>query len=158
MEENYVAKLKEIHTENVEGSECSWLPWTVAAEKEGGEDLLKEMVEAGTVLCRRNPQLPAATNIPWPQNQEVQHLVESFSRKKRRVETESNEGGPGDLDTFQESWHAAATSPGTATTNPVTAGTTPPEPKGDAASKAAHSNIKKAHKNKKSNKRQLEII
>ena len=149
MDESYIAKLREIHTENVDGTEGSWVPWKVAAEKEGGEDLLKEMVEAGTVLCRRNRKLPAATKIPWPQNQEAQHIVESFSRKKRRVETESNEGGPGDLDTFQESWHAAATSPGTATTNPVTAGTTPPEPKGDAASKAAHSNIKKAHNNNK---------
>ena len=82
MEENYVAKLKEIHTVNVEGSEGSWVPWNVAAEKEGGEDLLKEMVDAGTVTCRRNPKLPAASKIPWPQNQECQHVVETFSRKK----------------------------------------------------------------------------
>ena len=154
MEENYVAKLKKIHTENVEGSEGSWIPWTVAAEKEGGEDLLKEMVEAGTVICRRNPKLPAASKIPWPQNQQVQHIVETFSRKKRKVETESTGGEAGDLSKFQESWHAQAAV--TATTNPVTASTTPPEVKGDAVSKAAHSNIKKAHKNK--NKRQLKII
>ena len=147
MERNYVAKLKEIHTENVEFSEVSWVSWSVAAEKRGGEDLLKEMVEAGTVICRRNPKLPAAL-LPWPQNQECQHVVESGSRKKRRVETESTGGEAGDLSKFQESWHAQAASV-TATTNPVTASTTPPEVKGDAASKAAHSNIKKAHKKHK---------
>ena len=84
MEENYVAKLKAIHSENVEGSEGTWLPWSRAAEKEGGEDLLKEMVDAGTVTCRRNPKLPAASKIPWPQNQECQHVVESWSKKKGR--------------------------------------------------------------------------
>ena len=147
MEENYVAKLKAIHSENVEGSEGTWLPWTRAAEKEGGEDLLKEMVDAGTVICRRNPKLPASSKVPWPQNQECQHVVESWSKKKRKVETESTGGEAGDLSKFQESWHAQAASV-TATTNPVTASTTPPEVKGDAASKAAHSNIKKAHKNK----------
>ena len=85
MGEAYVAKLKEIKTENVDGSEGSWVPWKVAAEKEGGEDLLKEMVEAGTVTCRRNPKLPASSKIPWPQNQECQHVVESWSKKKRKV-------------------------------------------------------------------------
>ena len=151
MEENYVAKLKQIHTENVEGSEGSWIPWTVAAEKEGGEDLLKEMVEAGTVICRRNPKLPAASKIPWPQNQQVQHIVETFSRKKRKVETESTDDGAGDFSSFQEAWHAQA-APATVATNPpgkADAGKDPPEGKTDAASKAAHSNIKKAHKNKK---------
>ena len=64
MEESYVAKLREIHTENVEGTEGSWVPWKVAAEKEGGEDLLKEMVDAGTVTCRRNLKLSASSKIP----------------------------------------------------------------------------------------------
>ena len=148
MEESYVAKLKEIHTENVEGSEGSWIPWTVAADKEGGEDLLKEMVEAGTVMCRRNPKLPASSKIPWPQNQQVQHIVETFSRKKRRVETVSTDDGPGDLSSFQEAWHAQAV-PGTVATSPQTAPPNPPDTKGDAASKAANQNIKKAHNNNK---------
>ena len=152
MEENYVAKLKQIHTENVEGSEGSWVPWSVAAEKEGGEELLKEMVEAGTVACRRNPKLPAATKIPWPQNQEVQHIVETFSRKKRKVETESIEQDDGDLNKFQESWTAqfafVTTNPVTGTNPPEGKGN-PPEGKGDAASKTAYFQIKKAHKNKK---------
>ena len=117
MEESYIAKLREIHTENVEGTEGSWVPWKVAAEKEGGEDLLKEMVEAGTVLCRRNTKLPATTKIPWPQNQEVQHIVETFSRKKRKVESECTEGSAGDLATFKEAWHTQAAQV-TASTNP----------------------------------------
>ena len=148
MDDSYVAKLREIHTENVEGSEGSWIPWNVAADKEGGEDLLKEMVEAGTVICRRNPKLPATSKIPWPQNQQVQHIVETFSRKKRKVETESTDDGAGDLSSFQEAWHAQAV-PGTVATNPQTANPNPPEGKGDAASKAANQNIKKAHKHKK---------
>ena len=86
-------------------------------QKRGGEDLLKEMVETGTVICRRNPKLPAAL-LPWPQNQECQHVVESWSKKKRKVETESTGGEAGDLPKFQESWHAQAASV-TATTNPV---------------------------------------
>ena len=151
MEESYVAKLREIHTENVEGTEGSWVPWKVAAEKEGGEDLLKEMVEAGTVLCRRNPKLPATTKIPWPQNQEVQHIVETFSRKKRRVESRSKEDGAGEVDTFNESFHTQAAHV-TASTNPGTTNTNPPDSKDhkvDAASKAAISNINVACNNKK---------
>ena len=151
MEENYVAKLKAIHSENVEGSEGTWLPWSRAAEKEGGEDLLKEMVEAGTVLCRRNTKLPATTKIPWPQNQEVQHIVETFSRKKRRVESECKEDGAGDLATFKEAWHTQAAQV-TASTNPGTTNTNPPDTKPDkvdAASKAAITNINAACNNKK---------
>ena len=117
MDESYIAKLREIHTENVEGTEGSWVPWNVAAEKEGGEDLLKEMVEAGTVLARRNKKLPATTKIPWPQNQEVQHIVETFSRKKRRVESECKEDGAGEVDTFNESFHAQAAHVNTAHVN-----------------------------------------
>ena len=77
-----MAKLREINTENMEGTEGKWVPWSIAAQKEGGEDLLREMVDAGTVVCRRNPKLPASSKIPWPQNQECQHVVETFSRKK----------------------------------------------------------------------------
>ena len=123
MDVSYVAKLRENHTENVDGEDGSWVPWKVAVEKEGGEDLLKEMVEAGTVVCRRNPKLPATTKIPWPQNQEVQHIVETFSRKRRKVESECNEDEPGDLAKFQEAWAAqaahvtASTNPGTTNTN-----------------------------------------
>ena len=154
MDETYVAKLREIHTENVEGTEGtegSWVPWKVAAEKEGGEDLLKEMVEAGTVLCRRNTKLPATTKIPWPQNQEVQHIVETFSRKKRKVESECKDDGAGDLANFQEAWHSQAAHV-TASTNPGTTNTNPPDTKPDkvdAASKAAITNINAACNNKK---------
>ena len=151
MDESYIAKLREIHTENVDGTEGSWVPWKVAAEKEGGEELLKEMVEAGTVVCRRNPKLPAATKIPWPQNQEVQHIVETFSRKKRRVESECKEDGAGDLATFNETFHTQAAQV-TASTNPRTTNTNPPDTKPDkvdAASKAAITNINAACNNKK---------
>ena len=127
------------------------MPWKVAAEKEGGEDLLKEMVEAGTVLCRRNTKLPATTKIPWPQNQEVQHIVETFSRKKRRVESECKEDGAGEVDTFNESFHTQAAHV-TASTNPGTTNTNPPDTKpdkADAASKDAITNISAACNNKK---------
>ena len=150
MDESYIAKLREIHTENVDGTEGSWVPWNVAAEKEGGEELLKEMVDAGTVLCRRNPKLPATSKIPWPLNQQIQHIVETFSNKKRKVTTESTDDGAGDFSNFQEAWHAQAAAAPVATNPPgKTDKTDPPDPnKTDAASKAAHSNIKKAHKNK----------
>ena len=156
MEETYVAKPREIHNENVEGTEGSWVPWKVAAEKEGGEELLKEMVEAGTVVCRRNPKLPATTKIPWPQNQEVQHIVETFSRKKRKVESECKEDGAGDLANFQEAWHSqaahvtASTNPGTTNTNnPPDSNKASKDDKVDPASKAAIKNIKMACNNKK---------
>ena len=151
MDVSYVAKLRENHTENVDGEDGSWVPWKVAVEKEGGEDLLKEMVEAGTVVCRRNPKLPATTKIPWPQNQEVQHIVETFSRKKIRMESECKEDGAGDLATFNETFHTQAAQV-TASTNPGTTNTNPPDSKddkGDAASKTAISNIKKACNNYK---------
>ena len=158
MDESYIAKLREIHTENVDGTEGSWVPWNVAAEKEGGEDLLKEMVEAGTVLCRRNTKLPATTKIPWPQNQECRHVLETFSRKKRRVESESKEDGAGEVDTFNESFHTKAAHV-TASTNPPqthkgagTPNTNPPQgkpnPVVDPASKAAITNINAACNNK----------
>ena len=150
MDASYVAKLREIHTENVDGEDGSWVPWKVAVEKEGGEDLLKEMVEAGTVLCRRNPKLPATSKIPWPQNQQVQHIVESWSRKKRKVETEKKEDDGGDLASFQEGWLSKAAHV-TGSTNPVTPKNPadPPPPKTDAASTAAIKNINLACNKKK---------
>ena len=154
MDESYIAKLREIHTENVDGTDGSWVPWKVAAEKEGGEDLLKEMVEAGTVLARRNKKLPATSKIPWPQNQECCHVLETFSRKKRRVESQSKEDGAGEVDTFNESFHTKAAHV-TASTNPpqTKPNTNPPQGKPDKvvdpASKAAITNINAACNNKK---------
>ena len=143
---SYVAKLREICTEDVEGEDGSWVPWNVAVEKEGGEDLLKEMVEAKTVICRRNPKLPASSKIPWPQNQQVQHVVESWSRKKRKVETERKKDDGGDLASFQEGWLSKAAHV-TGSTNPVTpkAGSgDPPPPNTAAAITAAIRNINQA--------------
>ena len=85
--------------------------------------------------------------------------METFSRKKRKVESECKEDGAGDLANFQEAWHSQAAHV-TASTNPGTTNTitppntnTPPDPnkgsKEDPASKAAIKNIKMACNNKK---------
>ena len=79
-----MAKLREINTENVEGTEGKWVPWSIAAQKEGGEDLLKEMVDAGTVVCRRNPKLPASSKIPWPKIRNASMLWRLSAGKKAR--------------------------------------------------------------------------
>ena len=64
------------------------------------------------------------------------------------METETTDDGAGDLNKFKEAWHAPQASVTTSTNPPGAGQGTPPEVKGDAASKAAHTNIKKAHKYK----------
>ena len=48
----FINKVEVIEQMNSEGIEGGWIPWDRAKEKEGGEDLLLEMVKAGTVLIK----------------------------------------------------------------------------------------------------------
>ena len=73
-----------------------WVPWRVAAKKEGHEELL-EMVEAGTVEARRNPKLPASSNITYPFNQQVwEEDLKSKTRHTTRDEQTLQEAVPCD--------------------------------------------------------------
>eukprot|EP00974_Lingulodinium_polyedra_P076105 7369863-Lingulodinium_polyedra.AAC.1 len=53
---------------------------------EGGEDLLKEMVAAGTAQTKRNPKLPATSSVPWPHNLVCKYVEQRFSKKTKYVQ------------------------------------------------------------------------
>ena len=87
-------KLRTIVSEDESGTQGSWEPWAVASVREGGEELLKEMVTAGTVIARRNPKLPPSSQIPYPLNMEVKVVKEVFSKKQKTSTIDkANEAG-----------------------------------------------------------------
>ena len=59
-----------------------------------GEELLKEMVESGSVLTRRNVKLPQESKIPYPENQEVKYIEQRFSKKKALRHKDQQGPGP----------------------------------------------------------------
>ena len=74
---DYIRKLRTVTEEKEDVSEIGWLPWVRAAEAEGGEALLKEMIGSGTVIAKRNKKLPPESKIPYPLNQVVKHVEEA---------------------------------------------------------------------------------
>ena len=66
------------------GDESEWMSWAECARKEGGDDILHEMVKVGTVNMRANPKLPASSKIEWPRNQQVAYTREFWSNKRRQ--------------------------------------------------------------------------
>ena len=50
----FVEKCSRVVSQQSEGEEGAWVSWAAASRKEGGDDILEEMVAAGTVLTRRS--------------------------------------------------------------------------------------------------------
>ena len=162
MDAEYVEKLRTIVHEDESGSIGSWEPWTVAAEREGGADLLHEMLQAGTVVGRRNPKLPEGSKIPYPLNMEIAVVKQVWGKKHKTSHTEQTMG-QGDIAEFHTAFQAgpqmpgSSGMPGSSDQNPAS-GINPPETnKVDEVSKVAFQNIKKAlwqtiQRNKKYNK------
>jgi len=63
----------------MQGETGAWISWAGASTKEGGDDILHEMIKAKTLSIRRNPKLPPNSSIPWPRNQQVAHTSEVWS-------------------------------------------------------------------------------
>ena len=76
-----VVKDVEQHTE-----EGEWMNWSKAVAEIGLKPLLA-MVEAKTVLTRRDPRLPVDSDLEWPEDQQVQNIVEKFKNKHQMITT-----------------------------------------------------------------------
>jgi len=72
-------RCKSVVQESMQGETGAWISWAEASTKEGGDDILHEMIKAKTLSIRRNPKLPPNSSVPWPRNQQVAHTSEVWS-------------------------------------------------------------------------------
>ena len=158
MDEHYLEKIKIMEEEFQSSSEGGWIPWNRAKELEGGEELLKEMVESGSVLTRRNVKLPQESKIPYPENQEVKYIEQRFSKKRRFVTRTSRGQAPGDLEDFDKDWGKQETQDNQNPTSKQSKDKQEPSDNLDTASKVATSNIKKAHQAWDAAKRDFDAV
>ena len=86
---DFINECKTLTEEDEEGTDGAWVSWKVASEKEGGDDVLQEMVSAGTVRARKNPKLPKDSKIPYPRNMQIAFVQEVWSSRKRIKKTTS---------------------------------------------------------------------
>ena len=86
--EAFLQKCRGKVTEKVSGEEGRWISWSEASTKEGGDDILTEMLNAGTIQIRKNPKLPVNSSIKYPRSQQVAYVEDVWSRKIKDVEEE----------------------------------------------------------------------
>ena len=87
----YMKKMKRVERFEQETEEGGWIPWDKACAEEGGADLLKEIVEAGTVQARRNKKLPANSSIQWPRNLQIKFVEDRFKKGKKTTDETTQE-------------------------------------------------------------------
>ena len=66
-------KIRTVSTKSSFIDEGGWIPYRRAIKAAGGEELLEEMVRSGSVLTRRNKQLPVDSKVEHPWNLEPYH-------------------------------------------------------------------------------------
>ncbi|CAK0797564.1 unnamed protein product, partial [Prorocentrum cordatum] len=86
---DYLVRKRKVVEEKEHDDFVEWVPWAKAAEREGHECLL-EMVQAGTVLSRKNPKLPADSKIEFPFNQQVKQQREVEHKKNKTIDEREN--------------------------------------------------------------------
>jgi hypothetical protein len=73
--------------ETGETNTAEWMPWVEITGKYGDDNVL-EMIQAGTLEAKKNPNLPANSKIAYPRNQ----LVRYCRTVATNTETQRDEG------------------------------------------------------------------
>lgn len=105
---DFVEECSTITETKANGEDGGWESWALASTREGGDDILMEMANHGTITMRRNPRLPATANVPWPRCQQVQYVEEKFS-KWQKVDNTKKTAKPSEMTpaTFNANFQAA---------------------------------------------------
>lgn len=146
--EEFLRSITEHSKTEMDGEEGSWVSWKEISDKQG-EEIVLEMIKVGTVATRFHSKLPSTTKIPYPQNQEFKHVVEVFSNKRLKTETDSHsatrEATAESKSKFSESWAPHANNNRQA---PALAASAPAPSRKDEpsdAEKAAVASLRKTH-------------
>ena len=129
-DEQFLSSCREVKEEESVGKDGEWMPYKQAEGIEGAE-ALNEMIQAGTVTTRRHPRLPENSKIPYPYNQQVAYVKETWSKKRRVVDThtlsENAEATTANIESFMGDFNresgAASSDMRVPVTKPITAGT-----------------------------------
>ena len=81
--DDYIARFRTVINEDIDNELSEWMGWQEALGKYDALSL-QEMIEAGTMLARRNPKLPKNSKVQHPYNQLVKH-VRNVAHNRRTV-------------------------------------------------------------------------
>ena len=143
---------RSVGTEDMDGEKGAWLPWKLAAEKEGLAEL-EEMVRLKTVELRPHPKLVGSKTILYPNNQQVRYTEDVFSSKRLRTtnhtQNDTTKADEKKAEAFEQEFtqwpRDASSSSGVAPTRQGQNTPTPPQPSQCHEDKQAIANIRKAH-------------
>ena len=104
----FIESCKTVQEENVEDEAGKWISWAKASEEEGGDDILMEMARSGAITMRLNTKLAPDTAIPYPRNQQVAYISETWSKRRKTTRTITSHEKPTiDKDTFDAQYAQA---------------------------------------------------
>ena len=104
-DEQFLASCREVKEEETVCKDGEWMPYKQAEGIEGVQ-ALNEMILAGTVTHEGYPRLPEFDKTPYPYNQQVAYLEETWSTKHQVVDTqtlsENTDETTANIKSFQE--------------------------------------------------------
>ena len=85
-----ISRTKSLTKETEEKLEGEWETWKAAADRDGA-DVVKDMIDFGTMIAKENPNLPPHSKIKAPYNLIVARVRVKWSSNKRKAEETNHE-------------------------------------------------------------------
>ena len=99
---DYLVRKRSHSSEEGTDTQVGWISFKEAADRDG-EEVVLEMIEAGTIPSRKNPKLPPSSKVPYPKNMQVKYSVEKeVTHKRTRDETQLHEHHDPDAEAHEE--------------------------------------------------------